>query len=141
MLNLMPRFRSPAATPLSLLHRSGSYDELVPASPDDPHIDRPLSALPSPAARVAALRQLGERFQGSSDSAYRAYQARLVDYNCDFAARLHNATTPAQRQKARDRIKGYEDDLRWLVDNAPARAGAPQALTSPPAAPPSRGGG
>lgn len=65
----------------------------------------------------AALRVLVERVERSPDPAYRAYQQRLADYNCGFIARLHNATTPAQRQRARDKLKGWEDDLRAL--NAP----------------------
>lgn len=72
-------------------------------------------------ARVAALRALAERSERSPDPAYRDYQRRLVDYNCAFAARIHNATTPAQRAKARDTLKGWEDDLRSLLGNA-ARA-------------------
>jgi hypothetical protein len=69
-------------------------------------------------ARLAALRVLVERSERSPDPAYRDYQRRLVDYNCDFAARIHNATTPAQRQKARETLKGWEDDLRSLLATA-----------------------
>jgi hypothetical protein len=71
--------------------------------------------------RIAALRTLVERAERSPDPAYREYQRRLVAYNCEFAARIHNATTPAQRLKARESLKGYEDDLRSLI--APARNG------------------
>jgi hypothetical protein len=65
--------------------------------------------------RVAALRALVARTEVSPDPTYRAYQLRLTDYNCAFAAQIHNATTPAQRQKARDTLKGWEDDLRALA--------------------------
>ena len=51
---------------------------------------------------------------------YRAYQVKLGDYNCAFAARIHNAMTPAQRQAARERLKGWEDDLRALTVAATA---------------------
>lgn len=64
---------------------------------------------------LAALRTLAQRTERSPDPAYRAYQQRLTDYNCAFIARLHNATTPAQRQAARDNLKGWEDDLRALA--------------------------
>ena len=64
---------------------------------------------------VAALRALAERSERSADPAYRAYQQRLTDYNCGFAARIHNAMSAAQRQAARDRLKGWEDDLRALA--------------------------
>ena len=82
--------------------------------------------------RIAALRTLAERAERSPDPAYREYQRRLVDYNCEFAARIHNATTPGQRLKARENLKGYEDDLRSLI--APAgNGGVPSG--SPPGAP------
>ena len=71
--------------------------------------------------RIAALRALAERTQLSPDPAYRAYQRKLTQYNCEFAAQIHNASTAAQRTKAQQRLKGWEDDLR--------------ALTSQPAAP------
>ena len=31
---------------------------------------------------------------------------------------MHNAMTPAQRQAARDKLKGWEDDLRALSASA-----------------------
>jgi len=65
--------------------------------------------------RVAALRQLVVRIEKSPDPEYRAYQVKLNDYNCTLAAQLHNATTAAQRLKARDQLKGWEDDLKALV--------------------------
>ena len=50
------------------------------------------------------------------------YQRRLTDYNCAFVAQLHNSTTPAQRQAARDKLKDWEEDLRALaVQKPPAR--------------------
>lgn len=64
--------------------------------------------------RTAGLRQLIDRMERSPDPGYRAYQLKLVDYNCAFAAQIHNATTPAQRQKAREKLKGWEEDLRAL---------------------------
>ncbi len=66
--------------------------------------------------RLAALRALAERAQLSPDPAYRAYQRRLTAYNCEFAAQIHNATTPAQRLKAQQRLKGWEDDVRALMN-------------------------
>ncbi len=69
--------------------------------------------------RVAALRKLVERTERSPDPSYRAYQQQLSDYNCAFAAQIHNATTPAQRQRARQRLKGWEEDFRALAGSAP----------------------
>lgn len=63
---------------------------------------------------IAALRTLVERQERSPDPAYRAYQQRLAEYNCAFSAQIHNATTPAQRQAAKERFKGWEEDARVL---------------------------
>jgi hypothetical protein len=68
-----------------------------------------------PEQRVAALRALAQRTERSPDPEYRAYQLRLTDYNCSFAARLHNATTAAQRETARERLQGWVGDLRALI--------------------------
>jgi Family of unknown function (DUF6279) len=65
--------------------------------------------------RVAALRALVARQQRSPDAAYRAYQIKLADYNCTLAAQIHNVTTPAQRKKAQQTLKGWEEDLRGVI--------------------------
>ena len=63
---------------------------------------------------AAALRVLVDRVERSADPAYRSYQESLGDYNCALAAQLHNATTPAQRQTAHERLLGWAEDLRSL---------------------------
>lgn len=68
--------------------------------------------------RVAALRALVARTERSPEADYRAYQVKLAQYNCGFAAQIHNATTAAQRLNARDRLKGWEEDLRALAAQA-----------------------
>ncbi len=68
--------------------------------------------------RLAALSALVARTERSPDPEYRAYQQHLTDYNCNFVAQLHNATTPAQRRKARENLKGWEDDLRMLISGS-----------------------
>jgi hypothetical protein len=73
--------------------------------------------------RVAALRALVSRSERSPNPDYRAYQLRLTDYNCALVAQMHNATTPAQRQKARANFLGWETDLRSLVQTAPSAGG------------------
>ena len=65
--------------------------------------------------RLAALRTLVARAEVSPDRDYRAYQQRLATYNCAFAARIHNATTPAQRRQAQRTLQGWEQDLRALM--------------------------
>lgn len=69
--------------------------------------------------RLAALRALAERMERSSNPDYRAYQQVLSAYNCNLAAQIHNAATPAQRQRLRDRLKGWEDDMRALASPPP----------------------
>lgn len=63
----------------------------------------------------AAWRALAARQMQSPRPDYRAYQQRLLTHNCALFARLHNATTAQQRQRAADRLKGWEDDLRALA--------------------------
>lgn len=72
--------------------------------------------------RVAVLRAWAQRAEKSSNPEYRAYQLKLTEYNCNLAAQVHNSTTPAQRQKARDNLRGWEEDLRVLAAGQPATA-------------------
>ncbi|MDP2005728.1 MAG: DUF6279 family lipoprotein [Rubrivivax sp.] len=65
--------------------------------------------------RLAALRMLTAQTERSPDPVYRAYQLKLGEYNCDFAARIHNATTPAQRERARATLQGWQEDLQALL--------------------------
>ena len=65
----------------------------------------------------AAVRLIAERSTRSPRPEYRAYQLRLRQDNCALAASLHNSTTPAQRQVARAKLKGWEEDLRSLAAN------------------------
>ena len=64
---------------------------------------------------TAALRAYWQRVLHSPDEAYVRYQQKLDAYNCDFAAQVHNATTPEQRGAAQRRIRNWESDLRGLV--------------------------
>lgn len=75
----------------------------------------------------AAVRVLVERSLRSPRSDYREYQDKLAQDNCALAATLHNLTTPAQRRFARDKLKGWEDDLHALIGpngNGAAKAAA-----------------
>lgn len=65
--------------------------------------------------RLAAMRTLVARAEVSPNRDYRAYQQQLAEYNCAFAARIHNATTPAQRRQAQQTLQGWEQDLRALM--------------------------
>jgi hypothetical protein len=76
---------------------------------------------------LAALQGLGERMQRRSGVDGQAQQQRLTQLNCERAARIHNSTTPAQRQRAAQWLKGWEDDVRALASQPP-----PASRTSTP---------
>jgi len=63
----------------------------------------------------AALKGVYERARRSPREAYRAYQQRLAQSNCDLAADVHNLTTPAQRREMVKRLKTFESDARSLA--------------------------
>jgi hypothetical protein len=65
----------------------------------------------SEARGTALLRAWWQRVRHSPDAAYRRYAERLQPYDCELAARLHNATTPAQRETARHRLLDWRSDL------------------------------
>jgi hypothetical protein len=70
----------------------------------------------------AALRAMLAAALNSPRPAYRAYQQRLADYNCQLGAQLHNSSTGAQRKRLADKLKGWEDDLRVLAGQAASPA-------------------
>ena len=73
---------------------------------------------PAPFDKAAAeLRQLVAHTHRSDDADYRAYQLRLSEYTCGFIARLHNSTTPKQRQHAHDKLAGWETDITALIND------------------------
>ena len=63
----------------------------------------------------AAVRIFAERALRSPRPEYRAYQERLTQENCALAAAMHNVMTPVQRQYARNKLKGWEDDVRLIL--------------------------
>ena len=75
-------------------------------------------------SNLAGLQALAARVQRTQPGPYRSYQQRLTEYNCAFIAQLHNSTTPAQRQAARGKLKGWEEDLRALAAQKPVRSEA-----------------
>lgn len=64
-------------------------------------------------AQAVLQRLYAETFR-SPVEAYAAYQQRLKQYNCAFAAQVHNLTTPEQRLHAAQRLRGWEEDARAL---------------------------
>jgi hypothetical protein len=67
----------------------------------------------------AALRLFAAHAALSPRPAYREYQQRLFDHNCQLIARLHNSTTREQRRRGADKLKGWEEDLRALAGRRP----------------------
>jgi len=63
----------------------------------------------------AALRGYADRIEHSPQEAYRRYSERLSEFNCAFAATLHNGTSTAQRRHAAEKLAGWEGDLRALA--------------------------
>ena len=74
-------------------------------------------------AKVAA-HLIVDRTGRSPRADYRAYQQRLTQDNCALIASMHNTMTPAQRQNARAKLKGWEDDLRTLIAVSTASSGS-----------------
>jgi hypothetical protein len=64
---------------------------------------------------LAALRGYVDRLEHSPRDSYRRYSERLNEYNCAFAAGLHNGTSAAQRRVAANKLAGWEDDLRAIA--------------------------
>jgi hypothetical protein len=62
----------------------------------------------------AAIRGLIERSSESPDAGYRNYLKSLTEQSCQSFAEFHNKTTPAQRKKAVETLKNYEQDFRAL---------------------------
>lgn len=76
---------------------------------------QPLTAGQTPPEQArAALRGLMERALVSPNPAYRAYLDQLGQENCQIFTDLHNSTTPAQRGKAVETLKGYLQDIQIL---------------------------
>lgn len=81
---------------------------------------------------AAEVRALLLRTLKSPDPAYRAYMDRLTLESCAAMATLHNSSTPEQRTRLTQALRGYEEDARALASqqtNTPENADA----TPPPA--------
>ena len=90
---------------------------------------RPAGAL-EPAGRgpvQAALRAYLQGVANSPREPYRRYAERLNEFNCSFAAALHNSTSVSQRRAAAQKLAGWEGDARALAVDPPVPA-APDAM-------------
>ncbi|MET0517976.1 MAG: DUF6279 family lipoprotein [Burkholderiaceae bacterium] len=68
---------------------------------------------PEPAR--ALLKAYLDRAQQAPDPVTRRYQQAQIHEGCAGFARLHQAATPAQRARAMQTLKNYEDDFRLLA--------------------------
>lgn len=68
-----------------------------------------------PEAAEAALQGVWRRVRQPPDAAYARQAQALERYNCEAAARLHNETTPRQREVAQQRLRDWQSDLRLLA--------------------------
>jgi Family of unknown function (DUF6279) len=71
------------------------------------------SANPEPTQ--ALLRGLVDRSFHSPNERFRSYSKALWQENCEGFAKLHNSTTPAQRQRMVEALRGYEADFKALM--------------------------
>ena len=93
-----------------------AYAERLRRQSDLLSVVRRLSAQRAgPAEAEAEVRAWLKRAARSPHEPYWRYSTKLVEYNCAYAADLHNLTTAEQRRKAVRKIKGYEDELRALA--------------------------
>jgi hypothetical protein len=63
----------------------------------------------------AEVLALLERLRRSPDPVYRAHQEQMTLEGCATLAALHNSTSPAQRAKLLETLRGYETDARALA--------------------------
>ena len=75
----------------------------------------------------AALRAYVQGIASSPREPYRRYAERLTEFNCGFAAVLHNSTSVSQRRTAAQKLAGWEGDARALVLDLQRSAG-PDAM-------------
>jgi hypothetical protein len=64
-------------------------------------------------------RQLMARTRVTPDPMLNQYRQDLNKANCTAVASLHNATTPAQRERAVKQMQSYGRDLRALMERKP----------------------
>ncbi|PZQ61416.1 MAG: hypothetical protein DI563_29020 [Variovorax paradoxus] len=68
-----------------------------------------------PAAAQSAIHALVQRIAAPPAGPWRDHQLALQDEGCRNLAALHNTTTPAQRERAVDRLGRYARDVEALV--------------------------
>lgn len=104
--------QSPFDPQLALLERQRRQQELIEL------LQQVVSGRIGADRLPGELRTYRDRLQRAPVESARAQGARLLEYNCRLAADIHNMTTPAQRQVASRKLKGWVTDLRAIA--APA---------------------
>ncbi len=94
---------------LSLKERTRRQQELIE------RLNTLANSKASAAVARQSLREYIARSWQSPDLAYRTYVEKLTQQSCQGFANIHNSTTAAQRSKAVQVLKGYEQDLRTLA--------------------------
>ena len=97
-----------------------SYEEQLRRQQDALHTLRRITQEQLPAGDARSLvHDYLERALASPNPVYRAYQQALLQAGCQSVAMTHNSTTPAQRDIAVQRLRGYERDLTALAAQQP----------------------
>lgn len=100
---------------ISIFNADTSYEERVRRQSDAIAILKKIIDLrltpPDIKIEIAAY---FDRLQNGADLAYQNYIDRLVIDSCEGFSKLHNATTPKQRQRAADKLDRYIKDLEAL---------------------------
>jgi hypothetical protein len=94
------------------------YAERLRRQQDALALLRRLIARPARADAETEIQAYLERLDRSPRVEYRHHAEKLVEYNCAFAAALHNATSSEQRRAAAAKLRDYEMDLRALAAEA-----------------------
>lgn len=92
-----------------------SYAERLRRQKDLVQVLRSIVQEQAPTERsLALLRGYRARFSTSPDGAYQRYAQALTEEGCEGFAHMHNAMAAAQRLRAVQSLKGYEQDF-WVL--------------------------
>ena len=96
-----------------------SYAERERRQADSVQTLQRIAASKDATANQALLRGWVDRSLNSPNERTRAYAQALWQDNCEGFAKVHNSTTPAQRERLARTLKNYEADLRAVMAAQP----------------------
>ncbi|MGH6648187.1 DUF6279 family lipoprotein [Aquabacterium sp.] len=106
-----------AAQPLNAKH---VYDERLVYQRDFLQLIRRLQAQKAtPSQAQQALRELFQQFFDPPKEPLRSQRQQWIATGCKFTSSLHQQTTPEQKEKAAQRLRDWETDLRILAKQTP----------------------